>query len=140
MPSLKRLLDADIAGWRNEQAALEQLRKERRATTAANVGYSQFYLQAIEAFREVELRRVVDAILYILSAGYAWTLLPKEFAPVSTVQGYFYRWRDDGTWERINQALLMAAREAMGREASPLGRGDRQPVGRDDRGRRPARV
>ena len=69
--------------------------------------------------RQVELRRVVDAILYILSAGCAWTLLPKEFAPVSTVQGYFYRWRDDGTWERINHALLMAAREAMGRQASP---------------------
>lgn len=69
--------------------------------------------------REVELRRVVDAILYILSAGCAWTLLPKEFPPVSTVQGYFYRWRDDGTWERINHALLMAVREAMGRQASP---------------------
>ncbi len=69
--------------------------------------------------RKVELRHVVDAILYILSAGCAWTLLPKEFAPVSTVQGYFYRWRDDGTWERINHALVMAAREAMGREASP---------------------
>ena len=69
--------------------------------------------------RKVELRGVVDAILYILSAGCAWTLLPREFPPVSTVQGYFYRWRDDGTWERINHALLMAAREAMGREASP---------------------
>jgi transposase len=69
--------------------------------------------------REVELRRVVDAILYILSAGCAWTLLPREFPPVSTVQGYFYRWRDDGTWERVNHGLLMAAREAMGREASP---------------------
>lgn len=69
--------------------------------------------------RKVELRRVVDAILYILSAGCAWTLLPREFPPVSTVQGYFYRWRDDGTWERINHALLMAAREAAGREASP---------------------
>jgi transposase len=69
--------------------------------------------------REVDLRRVVDAIVYILSAGCAWTLLPREFPPVSTVQGYFYRWRDDGTWERINHALLMAAREAMGRQASP---------------------
>src|SRR5215831_14066768 len=69
--------------------------------------------------REVELRRVVDAILYIVSAGCAWRLLPREFPPVSTVQGYFYRWRDDGTWERINHALIMAAREAAGRQASP---------------------
>jgi transposase len=69
--------------------------------------------------RTVDLRAVVDAILYILSSGCAWALLPKDFPPVSTVQGYFYRWRDDGTWERINHALVMAAREAMGREASP---------------------
>ena len=69
--------------------------------------------------REVDLRAVVDAILYIASAGCAWNLLPNDFPPVSTVQGYFYQWRDDGTWERINHALVMAAREAMGREASP---------------------
>ena len=69
--------------------------------------------------RKVDFRAVVDAILYILSAGCAWNLLPKDFPPVSTVQGYFYQWRDDGTWERINHALVMAVREAMGREASP---------------------
>ncbi|HLY56460.1 MAG TPA: IS5 family transposase [Stellaceae bacterium] len=69
--------------------------------------------------RETDLRVVVDAILYIASAGCAWNLLPNDFPPVSTVQGYFYQWRDDGTWERINHALVMAAREAMGREASP---------------------
>jgi transposase len=38
---------------------------------------------------------------------------------VSTVQGYFYAWRDDGTWQRINHALVMRARVAAGREASP---------------------
>jgi transposase len=69
--------------------------------------------------REVDLRAVVDAILYVLSAGCAWMLLPRDFPPISTVQGYFYRWRDDGTWQRINHALIMAAREDMGREASP---------------------
>jgi len=69
--------------------------------------------------RAVDLRLVIDAILYILASGCAWNLLPKNFPPVSTVQGYFYRWRDDGTWERINHALVMATREAMGREASP---------------------
>jgi transposase len=35
------------------------------------------------------------------------------------VQRYFYRWRDDGTWQKINQHLVMMAREADGREASP---------------------
>lgn len=48
-----------------------------------------------------------------------WRLLPKEFPPRSTVQGYFYRWRRDGTWKRVNHELVMQAREAAGREASP---------------------
>ena len=40
--------------------------------------------------REVELRGVWDAIQYIASAGCAWSLLPKDFPPVSTVRYYFY--------------------------------------------------
>ena len=46
-------------------------------------------------------------------------MLPKDFPPVSTVQGYFYAWRDDGTWQRISHALVIRAREAIGRKASP---------------------
>ena len=69
--------------------------------------------------RETELRAVVNALLYVLSTGCQWRMLPKDFPPRSTVQGYFYRWRDDGTWARINRHLVMAAREAVGREASP---------------------
>jgi transposase len=69
--------------------------------------------------RETDLRAVVHALFYVLSAGCQWRMLPKEFPPRSTVQGYFYRWRDDGTWARINHQLLMAARAAAGREASP---------------------
>ena len=51
--------------------------------------------------------------------GCQWRLLPKEFPPYTTVQRFFYGWRDDGTWRRINHDLLLAAREAMGRDASP---------------------
>ena len=43
----------------------------------------------------------------------------QEFPPYSTVQGYFYRWRDEGLWARINHRLVMTARLAAGREASP---------------------
>jgi transposase len=35
------------------------------------------------------------------------------------VQGYFYDWRDNGLFEKINFALLLQAREAAGREPSP---------------------
>ena len=42
-----------------------------------------------------------------------------SFRRYSTVQGYFYRWRDDGTWERISLALVARARRQAGREPSP---------------------
>lgn len=69
--------------------------------------------------RTTDLREVVNGLLYLLRGGCPWRLLPKEFPPRSTVQRYFYAWRDDGTWARINHHLLVAARTADGREASP---------------------
>ena len=69
--------------------------------------------------RKTELRAVVEAILYMLRTGCQWRFLPKEFPPFTTVQGYFYEWRDDGLFERINFELLMQTREAAGREPSP---------------------
>ena len=69
--------------------------------------------------RTTELRAVVNAIFYLAQSGCQWRLLPKEFPPYSTVPGYFYRWRDDGTWQTINHALVMLTREAQGRQASP---------------------
>jgi putative transposase len=69
--------------------------------------------------REVELRTVVDAILYVLSTGCQWRALPQGFPPRSTVQYYFYLWRDQRLWRRINLALLRRARTAAGRNAVP---------------------
>jgi transposase len=69
--------------------------------------------------RETDLRAIVDAILYIARTGCQWRLLPKDFPPFTTVQGYFYDWRDQGLFERINFELLLQAREAAGREPSP---------------------
>ena len=69
--------------------------------------------------RTTDLRAVVDAILYIASSGCQWRMLPKDFPPVSTVQGYFYAWRDTGLWQGINHLLVMSTRELEGREATP---------------------
>ncbi len=69
--------------------------------------------------RTTRMREVVNAILYMARTGCQWRMLPKEFPPKSTVQGYFYGWRADGTLHRINHHLLMRAREAEGRAASP---------------------
>src|SRR3974377_296300 len=70
--------------------------------------------------RETELRAVLDAILYIARTGCQWRMRPKDFPPFTTGQGYFYDWRDDGLFEKINFALLLEVREAAGREPGPL--------------------
>ena len=69
--------------------------------------------------RTTDLREVVNAILYMARTGCQWRMLPKDFPPKSTVQEYFYAWRTEATLNGINHELLMRAREAEGREASP---------------------
>lgn len=69
--------------------------------------------------RRVSLRAVLDGLLYVLSTGCQWRALPKDFPARSTVQGYFYRWRDDGTWADIALALAARARCAAGRAPAP---------------------
>ena len=69
--------------------------------------------------REVDLREVVRAIFYIASTGCQWRALPSEFPPYSTVQSYFYDWRDTGRWHRIVRALVKRARRKLGRKPTP---------------------
>ena len=69
--------------------------------------------------RKWPLRRIVEAILYLLRGGLPWRMLPPCFPPVSTVRRWFYLWRDNKLWLSLNHALLLMAREATGREASP---------------------
>ena len=65
------------------------------------------------------MREVVNAIFYIAQSGCHWRMLPRDVPPFTTVQYYFYRWRDDGTWCGVNHVLVMQAGELEGREASP---------------------
>jgi putative transposase len=69
--------------------------------------------------RRWEVRVIVEAILYLAWAGCPWRALPKSFPPYSTVQGYFYRWRDDGTWAWITAVLVGRVRQRLGRWAAP---------------------
>jgi transposase len=69
--------------------------------------------------RETSLRDIVNAIFYIAQSCCQWRMLPKEFPPFTTVQYYFYRWRNEGTWLSINHVLVMRARELEACEASP---------------------
>lgn len=69
--------------------------------------------------RKWPLRRIVEAMLYLLRGGLPWRMLPPGFPPATTVQRYFYAWRDSGVLQTINHYLLMDVRVAEGREASP---------------------
>jgi putative transposase len=80
--------------------------------------------------RTVNLRKVIDAILYINRSGGAWRLLPKGgFPPWETVYGYFNRWTGDGTWRRVHDTLRAAVRRKAGRHTPPTAGGlDSQSV------------
>ena len=69
--------------------------------------------------RTTDLLEAMNAILYIAPTGCQWRALPTDFPPMTTVQGYFYAWRDLGLFTAINHVLTMSARELEGREASP---------------------
>ena len=69
--------------------------------------------------RTRDLPAIVNAILYVLATGCQWRALPRDLPPRSTVQGYFYRWRDDGTLSWMNAPLVASARLALGRNIAP---------------------
>jgi putative transposase len=69
--------------------------------------------------REVDYREVINAILYLNRTGCQWDMLPHDLPPKSTVYDYFAKWRDDGTWQRMMDALRSQVRVAAGREATP---------------------
>jgi len=69
--------------------------------------------------RTVDMREVINAILYVLRSGCTWRMVPHDLPPWSTAWGYFRRWRKNGTWERIHDALRPKVREMEGREPSP---------------------
>ena len=69
--------------------------------------------------RSVDLREVVNGLMYILSTGCQWRALPKDLPPRSTVYDYLDLWSWDGTLDRIHHTLYVACREHVDREASP---------------------
>lgn len=69
--------------------------------------------------RTVNVRDVLNGLMYVLSTGCQWHAMPKDLPAKSTVHDYFDRWRYDRTLERIHHALYVKCREQMDREASP---------------------
>jgi transposase len=69
--------------------------------------------------RHVDVREVMNGIMYILSTGCQWRAIPKDLPPRSTLFDYLDLWSWDGTLDRIHHALYMECREQDEREGSP---------------------
>jgi len=69
--------------------------------------------------RTVDIREVMNGVMYVLSTGCQWRALPKDLPPKSTVHDYLILWSCDGTLDRIHHVLYVACREQAEREASP---------------------
>lgn len=67
----------------------------------------------------MDVREVMDGLMYVLSTGCQWRAMPKDLPPRSTVNFYFCRWQHDGTLDRLHHALYVRCREQADREASP---------------------
>ena len=89
--------------------------------------------------RSVELREIVNAMLYLLRTGCPWRHLPHDLPPWGTVWSYFRTWREDGTLERVHDTLRAAARKAAGKAEDPsAGSVDSQSVKTAEKGGRAA--
>ena len=69
--------------------------------------------------RRVNMREVVNGVMYILSTGCQWRSLPKDLPPRSTVHDYLSLWHWDGTLDRIHHELYLKCRDQAECEASP---------------------
>ena len=69
--------------------------------------------------REVDMREILNGLLYLLRTGCAWRMIPHDLPPWQTLYEYFAQWRDDGTWERLNGVLRVQVRQQVGKEAEP---------------------
>lgn len=69
--------------------------------------------------RTTDVREVLNSLLYQARTGCQWELLPHDLLPKSTVWDFFAQWRDDGTWQRITDALRVKVRAAEGRDPTP---------------------
>ena len=69
--------------------------------------------------RTVKMREVLNGLFSLNRTGCGWHHLPHDVPPKNTLYEYFSRFRDDGTWERINQVFREQVREAAGRAPTP---------------------
>jgi putative transposase len=85
--------------------------------------------------RSVDLPEVLNGLFYIARGGCAWRMMPKDLPPWSTCYDYFRKWRNDGTWAKLNEALRTQVRHHHKRKKSPsMGIIDSQSVKTTEQG------
>ena len=70
-------------------------------------------------YRSVNMREVVNGILYLVRTGCSWRQLPHDFPPWGTVHWYYRCFRLNGTWQKIHDALRDKVRVSASRKKSP---------------------
>src|SRR6266566_5132812 len=69
--------------------------------------------------RTLDMRAVINGILYVVVSGCQWRMLPREYPAWQSVYTYFQQWREDGTWQRIHDTLRAQVRRRAGRHKHP---------------------
>ena len=69
--------------------------------------------------REVDMREILNGIMYVVRSGCSWRMLPNDLPPWGTVHYYYWAFRRTGVWQTIHDALREEARKEAGREATP---------------------
>ena len=69
--------------------------------------------------RHHDIRNIINAIRYVMKSGCQWRMLPLNYPPWKTVYDYFLRWRRNGQWEKIHDALVQEVRIAKGKKPTP---------------------
>ena len=69
--------------------------------------------------RKHNIRYIIDAIRYVMRSGTQWRMLPHDFPSWKTVYDYYLRWRRNGKWQTIHDALVKKVREKAGKNPTP---------------------
>ena len=69
--------------------------------------------------RSVNMRQIVNGIVYLNRTGCSWRMLPHEFPPWGTVHYYYRRFRLDGMWQKVHDKLREKVRRKVGKKPTP---------------------
>ena len=90
--------------------------------------------------RSLDMRQVVNAIVYVVVGGIQWRMLPQEYPKWQSVYSYFRDWKRQGVWKRIHDTLRAKVRQRMRPSQAPDGGLSRQSKRQNDGGTRAARL